>query len=82
MHEHAIKIKYENRSLRHDLLELIQRTRALHKHKHELEEQKKTLLREKEYALNLERLKKTRDKKMYEAFGLAKDAGSEGIVVD
>jgi len=67
-------------------LELIQETRALRKHKLELEEQKKTLLREKEYALNLERLKKTRDKKMYEAFGLTEGrntrAGGEGVVVN
>ena len=37
----------------------------------ELDEQKKTLLREQEYAEDMQRLKEARGKTMYEAFGLS-----------
>lgn len=65
-----MKIRQENRTLRKELLELIQRTRALHNHKLELEEQKKMLVREREYAESLQRMKEERGKKMYKTYGL------------
>lgn len=70
LQQHAVKIKHENRELRQELLHLIGKTRALHKHKLELEEQKKTLVRERQYADNLGKMKLDRDKKMYKTFGL------------
>lgn len=69
LHEHTIKIKHHNRALRQELIGLIKRTRALHKHKLELEEQRKVLLREQSYANNLQLQRKERTKKLYEAHG-------------
>ena len=70
LYDHTIKIKFENRSLRKELLELIQKTRALHKHKLKLEEQRKVLLREQEYAKDLQKIRKHRINNMFESHGL------------
>ena len=63
LQQHAMKIKQDNRELRQELLHLIQKTRALHKHRLDLEEQKKTLSREREYAVNMDKLKQSRGKR-------------------
>ena len=55
---------------------MISKTRALHKHKLELEEQKKTLVRERQYADNMGKMKLARDKKIYKTFGLLKQSSN------
>ncbi|KAJ7372725.1 hypothetical protein OS493_017999 [Desmophyllum pertusum] len=57
--EHTHRIKDENRLLRKELLQLIRRTRALHEHRQELEDQHKTLLREVQYSRDLKKLRGT-----------------------
>ena len=58
--EHTNHIKLENRDLRRELLELIRKTRALQDHKLELEDQRRQLLREQQYAGDLKKLRATR----------------------
>jgi len=70
LNEHTTKIKLENRRLRHALLNLIRKSRALNEQKVELEEQKKTLLREKQYAEDLKTIRSTRQHKIQNALGL------------
>ena len=81
LNEHTTKIKLENRRLRHTLLNLIRKSRALNEQKIELEEQKKTLLREKQYAEDLKTIRSTRQHQVYKKLGLEEGAaalGSEG----
>jgi len=73
LHDHTIKIKFENRALRKELLELIQKTRALHNHKLELEEQRKILIREQEYAKDLQKRRQYRFDNMLESHGVELD---------
>lgn len=68
--EHTNAIKLENRNLRRELLELIKTTRAYQEHKRELEEQRKQLLREQQYAEDLKKLRNTRQHKVLKSFGL------------
>lgn len=68
--QHTVKIKFENRALRRELLEFIEKTRALHTHKLELEEQKKILLREKDYAGVLQGLRSKRMENMLKSHGV------------
>lgn len=76
MNEHTTKIKLENRRLRHTLLNLIRKSRALNEQKGELEEQRKVLQREKQYA---EDLKVIRNIKQQQGQAAAiKDATSSG----
>jgi len=63
----------ENRQLRNELLELIKTTRAYQQHRRELEEQKKQLLREQQYADDLKKLRNTRQHKVLKQFGLLTD---------
>ena len=70
LNDHTVKIKRENRSLRKELLELIQKTRALHKHKLELQEQKKVLLREQDYANDLQTIRKERTEDLFASHGV------------
>ncbi|XP_030838415.1 coiled-coil domain-containing protein 166 [Strongylocentrotus purpuratus] len=74
--EHTTKIKDENRKLRHELLNLIHRSRALHGHKEELEKQQRDLIREQQYAADLKRLKGTRQHKVLKSFGMLDDEES------
>ncbi|KAJ8319103.1 hypothetical protein KUTeg_004194 [Tegillarca granosa] len=69
--EHTNRIKLENRHLRKELLELIQQTRAYQAHQKELEEQRKQLLREQQYANDLKQLRKTRQHKVMKTFELS-----------
>lgn len=69
--EHTRRIKDENRLLRKELLQLIRRTRALHEHRQELEEQHKTLLREVQYSRDLKKLRGSRQNRLYRNFGIA-----------
>ena len=71
--EHTTRIKDENRKLRHELLNLIHRSRALHGHKEELEKQRRDLIREQQYAADLKRLKGTRQHKVLKSFGLLEE---------
>lgn len=71
--EHTNHIKLENRELRKQLLELIRRTRALHEHRLELEDQRKQLLREQQYSHDLKMLRTSRQHKVYKSFGLLDD---------
>jgi len=76
LNEHTTKIKLENRRLRHTLLNLIRKSRALNEQKGELEEQRKVLQREKQYA---EDLKVIRNIKQQQGQAAAiKDATSSG----
>ncbi|XP_071960781.1 coiled-coil domain-containing protein 166-like [Antedon mediterranea] len=70
LQDHTNKIKQENRELRHELLKLIRRSRALQEHKTDLEEQKRQLLREKQYAEDLKQLRNTRQHQVLTSFGL------------
>lgn len=63
--EHTNKIKLENRQLRHELMELIKMTRALNQHQQTLEDQKRQLLREQNYAHDLKKLREARQKKSF-----------------
>ncbi|XP_067406669.1 coiled-coil domain-containing protein 121 [Emydura macquarii macquarii] len=56
MQEHSDQVKRENKELREELLQLIQRSRTLHLHKRRLEEQAQQLLRERCYMQNMARL--------------------------
>ena len=68
----------ENRKLRKQLVDLIQQSRAMHERKLELEEERKILLREREYADKLSKIKKDRVDKLYKAYGIAKEEFREG----
>ena len=70
LNEHTTKIKLENRRLRHTLLNLIRKTRALNEQKIELEEQGRTLNREKQYAEDLKIIRSTQQHKKYNALGI------------
>jgi hypothetical protein len=63
--------------LRHNLLRLIQQTRALHEHKRYLEDQHKELLREQQYAHDLKKLRSSRQHKVLRSFGLIDKDGNE-----
>ncbi|XP_033752539.1 coiled-coil domain-containing protein 166-like [Pecten maximus] len=75
--EHTNAIKLENRNLRRELLELIKTTRAYQEHKRELEEQRKQLLREQQYAEDLKKLRNTRQHKVLKTFGLVTEGEPE-----
>merc|ERR1711915_585886 len=49
LNKHTENIKKENREMRQELMDLIERTRALHQHKLKLEKQKKERTRELQY---------------------------------
>ncbi|XP_014665655.1 PREDICTED: coiled-coil domain-containing protein 166-like [Priapulus caudatus] len=55
--DHIQSIRDENGRRRHQLLQLIRRTRTLHEHRHQLEEQRSELLREKELTVDLKQIK-------------------------
>nr|KAG5713877.1 hypothetical protein BaRGS_024504 [Batillaria attramentaria] len=63
--EHANHIKLENRALRRELLSLIQTTRALNEHQKELEDQRRQLVREQNYANDLKKLRENRQSKPF-----------------
>ena len=73
LQDHTWHIKEENRALRKELLGLIQQTRVLYQHKKQLEEQHKVLLREKDYANNLQDQRNKRQERLYQTFGLKND---------
>ncbi|EDO44923.1 predicted protein [Nematostella vectensis] len=75
--DHTQKIKEENKVLRHELLMLIRRTRALHEHREELQAQHKALLREVQYGRDLKKLSGTRQNRLYKSFGLHMNAERE-----
>jgi len=75
--EHTNHIKLENRDLRRELLELIRKTRALQDHKLELEDQRRQLLREQQYAGDLKKLRATRQHKVFKTFGLLGEGEGE-----
>nr|XP_039265015.1 coiled-coil domain-containing protein 166-like [Styela clava] len=63
LNEHTTNIKYENRQLRAELLNLIRKSQVLNQHKQELEEQKKQLQREQQYSEDIRKLRGVRQKK-------------------
>ena len=71
--EHTHKIKLENRELRHELLLLIRKTRALHEHKKHLDEQGYQLLMEQQYARDLKTLRTARQHKVFKSFGILEE---------
>ncbi|KAK2186256.1 hypothetical protein NP493_207g01049 [Ridgeia piscesae] len=71
--EHTHRIKLENRRLRHQLLMLIQQTRALHEHKDKLLDQRRQLQMEQQYARDLKTLRSSRQHKVLKSFGLLDD---------
>lgn len=73
LNAHTSKIKEENRSLRHELLLLIRKTRALHEHKSYLQAQKKQLLAEQQYANDLKKLRAAKQQKLLKKQGLMDD---------
>lgn len=77
LNEHTNKIKTENRQLRHELLLLIRKTRALHEHKTQLEEQKGQLLMEQQYAGDLKMLRSARQHKVLKGFGMLEEGEKE-----
>ncbi|ESO82029.1 hypothetical protein LOTGIDRAFT_135547, partial [Lottia gigantea] len=66
--DHTDSIKTENRRLRRELLKLIQKTRALSEHNVELENQRKELLREQQYAEDLKYIRHARQQKSFKSF--------------
>lgn len=73
LNEHTTKIKLENRRLRHTLLNLIRKSRALNEQRIELEDQQKTLLREKQYAEDLKTIRSTRQHQVYKKLGISEE---------
>lgn len=65
--DHTNHIKLENRELRKELLALIQTTRALNEHQKELEDQRRQLLREQNYASDLKKLREMRQQKAFKS---------------
>ena len=76
LNDHTQRIKLENRQLRHELLLLIRKTRALHEHRQHLEDQKKQLLLEQQYSQDLKTLRTARQHKVLKSFGML-DTGEE-----
>lgn len=76
---HTSRIKEENRSLRKELLMLIQETRVLYRHKKELEEQFKVLSREQQYANCLQNERSKRQDMLYKGFGLRNDTDGNNL---
>jgi len=70
LNDHTNNIKLENRQLRHELLLLIRKTRALHEHRQQLENQKQELLLEQQYASDLKTLRTARQHKVLKSFGM------------
>ncbi|XP_052687716.1 coiled-coil domain-containing protein 166-like [Crassostrea angulata] len=68
--DHTNRIKLENRRLRRELQELIHMTRVYQAHQRDLEEQRKQLLREQQYADDLKKLRSTRQHKVLKAFDM------------
>ncbi len=79
LNDHTLKIKLENRKLRHELLLLIRKSRALHEHKRHLEEQKQQLLLEQQYASDLKTLRHTRQHKVLKSFGMLDDGDKVSV---
>jgi len=79
--EHTNKIKLENRELRHELLQLIKTTRALNEHQSVLEDQKKQLLREQNYANDLKTLREARQKKSFKPLEMGEETLEENLTV-
>ena len=75
--DHTQRIKHENRRLRHELLMLIRKTRALHEHKAHLEEQQRQLKLEQQYAADLKTLRGTRQHKVMKSMGIVLDDENE-----
>ncbi|ELU12619.1 hypothetical protein CAPTEDRAFT_218925 [Capitella teleta] len=73
LNEHTQRIKSENRQLRHQLLLLIRKTRALHEHNKHLEDQKKQLLLEEQYSEDLKHLRSARQHQVFKSFGMLED---------
>ncbi|XP_063446467.1 coiled-coil domain-containing protein 166-like [Mytilus trossulus] len=71
--DHTNRIKTENRQLRKELLDLINITRAYKAHQLDLQEQKKQLVREQQYAGDLKTLRTTRQHKVLKKFGMLTD---------
>lgn len=76
--DHTQRIKLENRRLRHELLMLIRKTRALHEHKTYLEDQQRQLKLEQQYAQDLKKLRGTRQHQFIQKMGLD-DEQAEGF---
>ena len=72
--DHTNHIKLENRALRQELLSLIQTTRALNEHQKELEDQRRQLLREQNYATDLKKLREARQQKAFKGIAAAEDS--------
>ncbi|KXJ28511.1 golgin subfamily A member 6-like protein 7 [Exaiptasia diaphana] len=70
LEEHTNNIKNDNKILRHELLQLIRKTRALHEHREELEAQHNALLREIQYGRDLKKLHGTRQNRLWKTFGI------------
>lgn len=64
--ENTLKIKLENQKLRGDLLELIERSKELTKHKEKMEKQRDELLSEIRYAEDLKKVRSTRQNHVVE----------------
>ncbi|KAK7112122.1 coiled-coil domain-containing protein 166-like [Littorina saxatilis] len=74
--DHTSSIKLENRALRQELLSLIQTTRALNEHQKELEDQRRQLLREQNYATDLKKLREMRQQKSFKGVTIGDDAST------
>ena len=75
--DHTNHIKLENRALRQELLSLIQTTRALNEHQKELEDQRRQLLREQNYATDLKKLREMRQQKSFKGVAMVEDASAK-----
>ena len=64
--ENTLKIKLENQKLRSELLELIERSKELTKHKQKMEKQREELLTEIRYAEDLKKVRSTRQQRVVE----------------
>jgi len=66
---HTNQIKLDNRSLRKELLSLIQQTRNLQVYRSKLEDQHTELLREQQFARDLRNVRDSKNRRIYRALG-------------
>lgn len=77
--EHTVRVKHENRQLRKELMLLIRKTQALHEHRHRLEEQRRQLLTERQYADDMKNIRTNKTQKaIMTAAAAVADGSSDG----
>lgn len=76
--EHTVRVKQQNRQLRKELMLLIRKTQALHEHRHRLEDQRRQLMTERQYADDMKNIRTNKTQKAIMAAATATDGSSNG----